>query len=111
MAIAELSQMLKDHIARYERDTELARAKDQVDYEHTQRWRNQMDQTQREQTEKLAIILPVHLEMVQKIKDNSEILGEIAPNYRRGMWVVGAIIVGSVGYLVKAFWSHVKLAF
>lgn len=46
----------------------------------------------------------VSYEKVQK--EHTELLAEIAPNYRRGMWVIGLIIVGSVGALIKFISSH-----
>jgi hypothetical protein len=42
------------------------------------------------------------------LKEQSDILLEISPAYNRGKWVVGLIMIGSVGLAVKAFWQHVK---
>lgn len=42
-------------------------------------------------------------------KDHTDILNEIAPNYKRGMWVLGLITCGSIGIAIKDFWEHLHL--
>lgn len=44
----------------------------------------------------------------KKQSDQGDILRDIAPAYRRGLWVVGLITCGSIGMAVKAFWSHIS---
>jgi hypothetical protein len=41
------------------------------------------------------------------LKYQSDILLEISPAYNRGKWVVGLIMIGSVGLAVKSFWNHI----
>lgn len=41
-----------------------------------------------------------------ELKTQGEILRDIAPAYNRGKWVVGLIMIGSIGLAVKAFWNH-----
>lgn len=36
------------------------------------------------------------------------ILRDISPAYARGKWVVGLIMVGSIGVAIKEFWSHIN---
>lgn len=105
--IAALSQKLTDFIDRYERDYRLALEKDKQDYEHTMRWRNQMDAIQKEQSDQLATIVPAHLEMAQRLKINSEILSDIGPNYKRGMWIVSIIFIACVGASIKMIFDRV----
>jgi hypothetical protein len=42
-----------------------------------------------------------------ELKTQGEILREISPAYTRGKWIVGIIMVGSLGIAVKEFWRHV----
>ena len=42
------------------------------------------------------------------LKSQSDILNEISPAYNRGKWVVGLIMIGSIGLAVKTFWNHIK---
>lgn len=42
------------------------------------------------------------------IDDNSKLLNEIAPNYRRGILVVSTIFVGTIAYVLKAVLGHFK---
>lgn len=57
------------------------------DWEHTQEWRE------------------AHWKVID---DNSKILNEIAPNYRRGILVVSTIVLGTVAYAVKSLLNHFK---
>jgi hypothetical protein len=41
-----------------------------------------------------------------QIKGNSELLAEIAPSYVRGKWIIGIILIGSIGLGVSTFWAH-----
>lgn len=41
------------------------------------------------------------------LSKQSEILTEISPAYNRGKWVVGLIMIGSIGVAIKTFWQHV----
>jgi hypothetical protein len=41
------------------------------------------------------------------LKEQSVILTEISPAYNRGKWVVGLVMIGSVGMAIKAFWQHI----
>ncbi len=40
------------------------------------------------------------------LKEQSDILTEISPAYNRGKWVVGLVMIGSIGLAIKSFWSH-----
>ena len=42
------------------------------------------------------------------LKEQSAILMEISPAYNRGKWVVGLVMIGSIGLAVKSFWNHLK---
>lgn len=55
------------------------------DWKHTQEWRKW------------------HYDELAK---QGKLLDEIAPNYRRGMWVISAIILGTLGCIVKAICAH-----
>lgn len=41
-----------------------------------------------------------------EIKTHGEILRDISPAYHGSKWIVGLIMIGSIGLAVKAFWSH-----
>ena len=41
-----------------------------------------------------------------ELKFQGEVLRDISPAYNRGKWVVGIIMVGSLGIAVKEFWAH-----
>lgn len=55
------------------------------DWQHTQEWR------------------AAHWKVID---DNSKLLNEIAPNYRRGILVVSTIFVGTIAYVLKALLGH-----
>lgn len=42
-----------------------------------------------------------------ELKAQGEILRDISPAYNRGKWIVGIIMIGSLGIAVKEFWKHV----
>jgi len=42
-----------------------------------------------------------------ELKTQGDILREISPAYNRGKWIVGVILVGSLGLAVKEFWRHI----
>lgn len=41
-----------------------------------------------------------------KLETQGEILREISPAYAKGKWIVGIVMLGSIGIAVKSFWSH-----
>jgi hypothetical protein len=41
-----------------------------------------------------------------ELNEQGEILRSMKPAYNGGKWIVGLIMVGSIGLAVKAFWSH-----
>lgn len=41
-----------------------------------------------------------------ELKFQGDILRDISPAYNRGKWIVGVIMLGSVGIAVKEFWAH-----
>ena len=55
------------------------------DWTHTQAWRKQHDDI---------------------LKNHGDLLAEIAPNYKRGMLVISAVVLGSIAIAIKAFWNH-----
>lgn len=42
-----------------------------------------------------------------ELKTQGNILRDISPAYTRGKWIVGVIMVGSIGIAVKQFWAHI----
>lgn len=42
-----------------------------------------------------------------ELRIQSKILEEISPTYNRGKWIVGIIMLGSLGIAVKTFWAHI----
>lgn len=42
-----------------------------------------------------------------ELKKQSIILMEISPAYMKGKWIVGLVMVGSIGVAVKEFWTHI----
>ena len=44
-------------------------------------------------------------EVIQQ--QHTNVLNEIAPNFRRGIWVFCLIVVGSIGIIVTKFWNHI----
>lgn len=43
-----------------------------------------------------------------ELKAQGDILRVLKPAYSGGKWVVGLIMIGSIGLAVKAFWSHIS---
>ena len=41
-----------------------------------------------------------------ELKSQGDILRDISPAYNRGKWIVGVIMVGSLGMAVQEFWKH-----
>jgi hypothetical protein len=42
-----------------------------------------------------------------KMDEHGKILADINPAYLKGKWIIGLIMVGSIGLAVHAFWSHI----
>lgn len=57
------------------------------DWKHTQDWRK------------------AHWEIME---EHGKLLSEMAPVYRKSMWFVGALVLGTIGVAIKAFWSHIS---
>lgn len=87
VAMAELIVKFQDFTERYERDREDDKKRQNAEWQHTQEWR------------------AAHW---TKIDENSKLLNEIAPNYRRGILVISTIFVGTIAYVLKALLGHFK---
>ncbi len=81
--VAQLSQRFNDFVERYDRDCGAVNERDRVSKE----WRDKVD---------------------FELKSQSKILEEISPAYNRGKWVVGLIMIGSIGIAIKQFWAHIS---
>lgn len=58
------------------------------DWHHTQDWRKS------------------HWELLDR---HTDLLNEIVPNYRRGLWALTIIVAGSIALAVQSFWKHIKV--
>lgn len=43
----------------------------------------------------------------KELDAQGNILRDISPAYARGKWIVGLIMVGSIGVAIKSFWAHI----
>lgn len=43
-----------------------------------------------------------------ELKSQGDMLRDISPAYNRGKWIVGLIMIGSIGIAVKSFWAHIS---
>jgi hypothetical protein len=84
--VAQLSQRFNDFIERYDRDCGADNERERIAREENNKWKEKME-----------------IEM----KAQSKILEEISPAYMKGKWIVGIVMVGSIGIAIKEFWNHV----
>lgn len=43
------------------------------------------------------------------LNTHTQLLNEIVPNYRRGLWALTIIVAGSIALAVQSFWKHIKV--
>lgn len=56
------------------------------DYEYTQKWRNNLSEI---------------------LQEHTLFINELKPAYKRGIYLVGGLIVGSLTLAIKEFWGHI----
>lgn len=82
-----LKQQFNDFIKYDKERWDNYQKKYEQDWKHTQEWRK------------------AHWDV---LKNHTDLLNEIVPNYRRGMWVLLIVVSGSIGLLIKRVWEHVR---
>jgi hypothetical protein len=82
-----METFLREFVARYDDDRRECRDRYVREWEETVQWRNRF-------SERLSVM--------------ETFIGELKPNYKRGMAFIGAIIIGAVALIWKIVWNHVS---